>query len=52
MISEIENKIHTYAHAKYITTQGFSKLTPDDFTARLNKVFVRQSSLLVKIGQP
>ena len=38
MISEIENKIHTYAHAKYITTQGFSKLTPDDFTARLKQL--------------
>ena len=33
-INEIENKINDHDHAKYITTQEFSKVT-DTFTARL-----------------
>ena len=35
-ISEIENKITTdHDHDKYVTTQEFNKLTPENFTARL-----------------
>ena len=35
-ITEIENKIVTdHDHDKYITTQNFNKLLPEDFTARL-----------------
>ena len=37
-ISEIENKISTnHDHDKYITTQGFYKLTAENFTARLKQ---------------
>ena len=35
-ITEIENKIATdHDHDKYITTQNFNKLLPEDFTAGL-----------------
>ena len=35
-ITEIENKIATdHDHDKYISTQNFNKLLPEDFTARL-----------------
>ena len=34
-ISEVENKISDYA--KYITTQEYNKLTPENFTARLKE---------------
>ena len=34
-INEIENKITDHDHDKYITTQGFNKLTSEDFTVRL-----------------
>ena len=38
-ISEIENKITTdHDHDKYVTTQEFNKLTPENFTARLAQV--------------
>ena len=34
----MENKINDHDHyAKYITTQDFTKLTADDFTARLKQ---------------
>ena len=37
-ICEIENNITTdHDHDKYITTQEFSKLTADKFTARLGQ---------------
>ena len=34
-INEIEKKITDHDHDKYITTQGFNKLTSEDFTVRL-----------------
>ena len=37
-ISEIENKITDHDHDIYITTQGFNRLTTENFKARLKEV--------------
>ena len=48
-ISKIEKKIATdQNHDKYITTQEFSKLTSESFTARLKQATLKSKSDIVK----